>query len=337
MKQIVVDITDAIIIMVLILLIIFLYNHIDGLKENVESKINNTIQTLAENGFSNKITSKGSLIKDKEKLEDSGISGEDYRVNTTLYPYFEQLSSSEKKIYKQIYANALEMKTTFVPVVSIKVDRVKDVFESVYDDHPELFWLNTGYSYLYTNDDNCVQITLSFNETANYIDSAKKDFETNAQAIISGATRYNSDFEKEKYVHDAILKKVTYDTGASINQSAYSALVNGRSVCAGYARAFQYIMIKLGIPTYYVSGYAKEDHAWNIVYLNDGYYNVDLTWDDQRYIIYDYFNVPDSEFNTSHTRIGLSKTLPTCSGSKYVYDGSSSGDVSTVFEEAYAN
>ncbi len=336
MKQIVIDVTDAIIIMVLVLLIIFLYNHIDGLKENVESKINNTIQTLSENGFSNKITSKGSLIKDKEKLEDSGISGENYRVNTALYPYFEQLSSSEKKVYKQIYANALEMKTTFVPVVNIKVDRVKDVFESVYDDHPELFWLNTGYSYLYTNDENCVQITLSFNETANYIETAKKDFENNAQAIISGATRYSSDFEKEKYVHDAIIKKVTYDTGAAINQSAYSALVNGRSVCAGYARAFQYIMIKLGIPTYYVSGYAKEDHAWNIVYLSDGYYNVDLTWDDQRYTIYDYFNVPDSTFNTSHTRTGLSKTLPPCNGSKYVYDGSDSGEATTVFEESYA-
>ena len=47
-------------------------------------------------------------------------------------------------------------------------------------------------------------------------------------------------------------------------------------MCAGYARAFQYIMTNLEIPTFYVTGYSNGEHAWNIVNLSDGCYNVDL-------------------------------------------------------------
>ena len=64
-----------------------------------------------------------------------------------------------------------------------------------------------------------------------------------------------------------------------MDQSAYSALVQGRSVCAGYARAFQYICQRLGIPAYYCAGSSGEDHAWNIVKLGDGFYNVDRKYD----------------------------------------------------------
>ena len=83
-------------------------------------------------------------------------------------------------------------------------------------------------------------------------------------------------------MHDTLAERITYDLSAEMSQSAYSALVNGRTVCAGYARAFQYIMQRLGIPCYYCTGYAGESHAWNIVGMEDGYYNVDVTWDPLR-------------------------------------------------------
>ena len=53
--------------------------------------------------------------------------------------------------------------------------------------------------------------------------------------------------EKEKFVHDALIDKISYNLGAEMNQSAYSTLVNGQTVCAGYARAFQYLLQQLGI------------------------------------------------------------------------------------------
>ena len=108
-----------------------------------------------------------------------------------------------------------------------------------------------------------------------------------------------------------------YDENSEINQTAYSALVLNKTVCAGYAKAFQYIMIELGIPTYYVSGEAQGDHAWNIVKLDDEYYNVDLTWGDQEVIIYNFFNVSDEILNKTHTRSEISKLLPICNGKEY--------------------
>lgn len=110
---------------------------------------------------------------------------------------------------------------------------------------------------------------------------------------------------------------MTYDLTADMNQSAYSALVNGKSVCAGYARAYQYLLQQLGIPCYYCTGYSGGDHAWNIVKLEDGYYNVDVTWDDAAAIRYDYFNKTDADFASTHVRQNLSVYLPACNGTAY--------------------
>ncbi len=89
------------------------------------------------------------------------------------------------------------------------------------------------------------------------------------------------------------------------------------SVCAGYSRAYQYILQKLGIPCYYCTGSSGEDHAWNIVKLDDGYYNVDVTWDDTDPATYDYFNKTDSDYAGTHVRKSLSVYLPACNGMKY--------------------
>ena len=265
------------------------------------------------------ITSDGDLVSDKDldKLKDSDITGENYNFDTLYYPYFGYLNENQQKIYKQIYANAVEYVTTFVPTENISVEEVKEVFEALYNDHPELFWVNTSYSYKYTSNDICVQIILNFNETADNIDYYKKLFDDAANKIIKEANKYNTDYLKEKYVHDTIVKSVKYDKNASMNQSAYSALVNKKTICAGYSRAFQYIMIQLHIPTYYCVGISKVNHAWNIVKLDDGYYNVDLTWDTSDITRYKYFNKTDSDFSKSHKRTGLSLNLPKCNAYKY--------------------
>lgn len=265
------------------------------------------------------IISNGNLISDDEisSLQDSGITGNDYTSNATYYPYYELLDSNEQILYKQIYANINALSTTFVPTTTITSTEVTKTLEAVYNDHPELFWLNTSYSYKYTKNGNVVQIILSFNDTANNITDAKNKFNTNANKIINAANKLSNNYKKEKYVHDAIIKITDYNLNAEMNQSAYSALVNGSTVCAGYARAFQYIMIKLEIPTYYVTGYSNGDHAWNIVKLSDGYYNVDLTWDDTNPISYKYFNLTDADIASTHSRTDYSLSLPSCTATTY--------------------
>lgn len=252
----------------------------------------------------------------KETL-GSGETGEGLSFSAEEYPYYQMLSENQQSVYRQIYANAQNLTEKFAPEKTVSASDVKIAFEAVIGDHPEMFWLETGYSSKYLASGQCVEIDLKYNSTADDLESAKQRFDAAAQNLITGAASLDSNYEKEKYVHDALASAVTYDLTADMNQSAYSALVNGKSVCAGYARAYQYLLQQLGIPCYYCTGYSGGDHAWNIVKLEDGYYNVDVTWDDAAAIRYDYFNKTDADFASTHVRQNLSVYLPACNGTAY--------------------
>lgn len=252
----------------------------------------------------------------KETL-GSGETGEGLSFSAEEYPYYQMLSENQQSVYRQIYANAQNLTEKFAPEKTVSASDVKIAFEAVIGDHPEMFWLETGYSSKYLANGQCVEIDLKYNSTADDLESAKQRFDAAAQKLITGAASLDSNYEKEKYVHDALASAVTYDLTADMNQSAYSALVNGKSVCAGYARAYQYLLQQLGIPCYYCTGYSGGDHAWNIVKLEDGYYNVDVTWDDAAAIRYDYFNKTDADFASTHVRQNLSVYLPACNGTAY--------------------
>ena len=308
-------------ISILILLVcgFLIYTNFNSIVSYVDKLLDKGVDYINKTGLT-LLDSDGSLISEKSKdsLEDSGITGRDLAFEGVYYPYYTLITDNERLLYKQIYANVVDYQTTFVPVTTSNINEVTNALEAVYNDHPELFWMDTSYSYKYYEDNTCAQIILKFNETINYIDTAKANFDNKVNSIINSANMYDSNYEKEKYVHNAILNIVEYDVSAPMNQTAYSALVNGKTVCAGYARSFQYIMTKLEIPTYYVTGTAEEDHAWNIVKLSDGYYNVDLTWDDVKTNKYSYFNIEDQKFSKTHTRTRMSVNLPTCNGNKYL-------------------
>lgn len=247
----------------------------------------------------------------------TGETGEGLSFDTLYYPYYAMLSENGQSLYRQIYANALNLNGVFAPAQDVAVNEIRNVFAAVYNDHPELFWLDTAYACKYMMNGQCVEIDLQFNRTAQNLESARAEFEQSAAVIVSGAQNLGTDYEKEKYVHDRLLAQVEYSLSAEMNQSAYSALVNGRTVCAGYARAFQYLMQQLSVPCYYCTGFAGESHAWNIILLDDGYYNVDTTWDDTGAGVYDYFNKTDADYADTHIRQELSVYLPPCNGQMY--------------------
>lgn len=263
----------------------------------------------------------GEQISDEDaaSIEDAlgtGETGNELTFDTLFYPYYGMLDRNMQTLYRQIYANAMELSPRFVPAVTVSVDQVRDVFEAVCNDHPQLFWMETEYSCKYVQD-RCVEISLRYYWNKDELEEARQQFEKAADKLIKSAKELETAAEKEKYVHDMLIQTVDYHAGTPMNQSAYSALVNGRSVCAGYARAFQYILMELGIPCYYCTGYSGGDHAWNIVKLDDGYYNVDVTWDDTQPSTCDYFNKTDVDYAKTHVRKSLSVKLPVCNADDY--------------------
>ena len=97
--------------------------------------------------------------------------------------------------------------------------------------------------------------------------------------------------EIAKNLHDSILKRKPYNKAAAENlgssefsfkiaHSAFSVFSKENlPVCDGYAKAYAYVLNKLGIPALVAGGNANGPHAWNYVYLNQNWYFTDLTWD----------------------------------------------------------
>ena len=151
---------------------------------------------------------------------------------------------------------------------------------------------------------------------------------------MAEAEKVQGEEAKERLIHDRMLERAVYAEGADYNQTAYSALVEGKTVCAGYARAFQYLLTRAGIPCYYCTGTAvntrggenvTESHAWNIVVLDGACYNVDPTWNDTvleelGVVYYGYYNQPDAEFLKDHTRSEAGGQLPPCLGERWTFE-----------------
>ncbi len=125
--------------------------------------------------------------------------------------------------------------------------------------------------------------------TMYYRDSDDTAFEDTVWRILDEALAPGMGInEKIRAIHDALAGHVTYDLegydlGEVDDQShtAYGALVEGRAVCDGYAEAFNLLLNRAGITSDLVIGEAlDEGHAWNLVAFEEGFYHVDLTWND---------------------------------------------------------
>ncbi len=268
------------------------------------------------------ITEKSEALPDAEGGEYTstlgyGETGDGLFFDANLYPYYQMIDSKGQHLYRQIYANAVVMNAEFAPIEEVSVSELKNVVMAVYNDHPELFWLNTIFTCKYDQYKVCAELTLEFNMTKEELAAATSEFFNITNNLSAQVENLGTAYEKERRLHDILIGRIEYEKGADKNQSAYSALVEGKSVCAGYARAYQYLMQRLGIPCYYCTGFAGTDHAWNIVAMDDGYYNVDLTWDDTPGGEYDYFNKTDKDYADTHVRRDLSVNLPRCEGERY--------------------
>lgn len=100
-----------------------------------------------------------------------------------------------------------------------------------------------------------------------------------------------TDYQKVRTVYEYIAARMTYDYAHlsdpdyKLQYTAYAALVNGTSVCQGYANLLYRILNDCGVPCRIITGIGVTSegaggHAWNLVKLGDEWYNVDLTWDD---------------------------------------------------------
>ena len=99
-----------------------------------------------------------------------------------------------------------------------------------------------------------------------------------------------TDYNIISTLHSYIASAVAYDYDGLEDDSditkytAYGALVEGEAVCHGYSALMYRLLTEAGISTRIISGTANNGtetgaHAWNIVYLDGSWYNLDTTWE----------------------------------------------------------
>ena len=198
------------------------------------------------------------------------------------------------------------------------------VFYHYYADYPQHFWCDSKMRYTVSQrTDKVVQLKLSYTMTGEALRRARADFHKAVLSLLKIAETGNDEYERELLLHDALAKRVTYQEGENAH-NAYGALVMGKAVCEGYARAFQYLLYQAGIQCLMAEGNSinpftgqSEGHAWNVVLIDGQYYHLDLTWDDtddsRTPVVYPYFNLTTAQIQENHTiRIENSYDLPNC-------------------------
>lgn len=111
-------------------------------------------------------------------------------------------------------------------------------------------------------------------------------------------------YNKIATIYNYITEHVVYDfenledESYTKKYSAYAALINGTSVCQGYASLLYRLALEAGVDCRVITGVSFGDnHAWNIVGYEGRYYLMDSTWDAGYEPNYSYFMKSIYEFD----------------------------------------
>ncbi len=199
----------------------------------------------------------------------------------------------------------------------------RNAVHAVAMDHVELYWLDNNQlgkiHYGYTSKASTVSIVdVIVNIPTPQPNATLSLNAVNEKFKSIGAT--GTDIEKVKKIHDWLCNNVQYVSGNHAHD-LYGSLFNGKAVCQGYAEAFKAACDYYGVKCVCVEGEAlntkgvREAHMWNYVLINNTWYAIDVTWDDQgNKIYYDYFlagkntvaeHFDDKKFTESHISNGL--------------------------------
>ena len=256
--------------------------------------------------------------------------------------YYNQLNEYSKLIYESLEGQKENLKTgnsliklpnKISEILELEQGNVEAVFSIAINafeyDNPDVFYLDNSKMVLYYERDSLgnYSIYLKGNEqNPNYLIEGFNNKEQVEQAQteidriveqIKNETEILSTENKIRYIHDWLVSNIKYDeTLNKINRSnIYGAFIEKEVTCAGYAKAFKYIIDKLNIECIIVQGTATsnnktENHAWNYIKLDNKWYGIDCTWDDpiiiggngneSNKIYYTYYLKGKSVFDVTH-------------------------------------
>ena len=263
------------------------------------------------------------------------------------------LSDREKEAYADFFAAVESRDEKLITIGSYDtqedaekgLDRWREMWCVLPYEHPEYFWLDM-YEYLYLVEKELVgeyllKIQPQYLMDEESLTEAKPRFDAKVDEIVREAESQPTLYDKVICVYDRIIADAEYDNELfeakkfdDVGISAYGCLIDGKTICSGYAGAFCLIMRRLGIEcgvefdSYDGDADKTDGHVWNYCKLDGEYYYFDLTWDDspikgesgEIYAdhTYTYFGIDREELKESH-ETSENSHVPHCDGQDYNY------------------
>ena len=225
---------------------------------------------------------------------------------------YDKLSSVEKQAYICVF-NKIRSHPDYIKIPKLSKAEFSNVYFAVKNDNPDLLCFA----------DSCNMITfwssafleLHYDYTCEECDSMRDAMLDEVNAIVTKMPEMNDDYSKELYIHDYIVNNCNYEE-TEHSSTAYGCLVDKKAVCSGYSRAIMLLLNELGIKSTLIGGtgisatQGSISHMWNIVWINESPYHVDVTWDDpgsdsDSAVSHIYFNLTDDEISFDHTDYDL--------------------------------
>ena len=197
--------------------------------------------------------------------------------------YYNNLPEGLHEIYREMYVHIMMNEDSGDIMSKVNADDFWKAYYAILADHPEIFWVGSSAQIKESGLTKEV-VSYSFETTVptEARASMKENLEAAADNCIMQISADATDYQKIKYVYEYLIDTVEYSSGSADSQNIQSALLYRASVCAGYSKAFQYILNRMGLFCTYVTGTIKDggDHGWNMVRIGGNYYYVDVTWGD---------------------------------------------------------
>lgn len=252
--------------------------------------------------------------------------------------FYNGLSPDLKKLYRDIQTQIELFKTEIVFPNDI-YETVGRVYRWILEDHPEYFWLTNGYSgtleTIGTSQKLYFRPLFCQAFSRDQLPQLKRKFDAKVSELIAMARRSSSIlYEQILFLHDYLVLHTDYVSGEPHRYNAYGCLMLHRAVCGGYAAAFQVLMNSLGVECGRVTGSSRSkrtgevSHGWNYIRLDDGYYFVDVTWDDpilneddriSSRLYHSFFCITTNELLLTHQVSPSNQFFPACKQTKYNY------------------
>ena len=191
--------------------------------------------------------------------------------------------STEQALFEKMYNGFVNFDEMIdVSELGIKVSNVQflcDVFGDVLRSDPSLYYVSFEFKYRYNSKNLITKVIPNYlTKDKDEINAVSEQLNDRISEIIGLTNDSMTDIEKLLVIYNEIIMTSNYDNTLA-KRTGMEILLNGESVCQGYASAMYAVANRVGIKGSFVRS-EEMNHVWNAFLIDGSWYHLDATYGD---------------------------------------------------------